>query len=271
MKNPLVLLALLLVNSSAFAQTLEQTFRNLLAEFKANPYAYIQANYAPSLRFIAGHNGEFRTKDRMIAPTTKVEDIQATNLKFFESSDLAVVSGINITRYAVPNGQPATYKDAFTYTFQKVSGKWKHVAMQHTKLDYNIPGQMKADEEAIKKVIETATTAVYANDIATYRKQWVDASYISRVSSSTDGTVNKMTGDDFTKAYENLAKNGKPQAVTVTRDNWLIRIHDDSAFVLFDQHNQYADGKKRDSAEGRYLEKSSNGWKIVNASIFPKK
>ena len=114
MKTNLVTLALLLMSAGAMAQTLEQTFRTLITDFKANPYVYVQANYANDFRFIAGHNGEFRTKDRMIGPTTKIEDVQATDLKFYESGDLAVVSGINtITAVALDGSKASTYKDAF--------------------------------------------------------------------------------------------------------------------------------------------------------------
>jgi hypothetical protein len=134
MKTQCFLLALLLSSTATFAQTLEQSFRPMMAEYKQNPYAYAQAHFAPDIRFIAGHNGEFMDIRKLITPAMKIEDDQFTDLEFFESGDLAVVSGIHTTRYANPKGAAPIFKDAFTY--KKQNNEWKVIAMQHTKMDY---------------------------------------------------------------------------------------------------------------------------------------
>lgn len=135
MKIQSILLGLLLTSTATFAQSLEQSFNAMNVAYKQNPYAYVQAHFAPNVRFIAGHSGEFKDFTQLITPDAKIEDSQFTDLKFFESGDLGVVSGINTTRYTNP-GTPTTYKDAFTYTYKKIKGNWKVVAMQHTKIEY---------------------------------------------------------------------------------------------------------------------------------------
>lgn len=136
MKFQHVLVGLLLSNTAMFAQTLEQSFGPMMAEYKQNPYAFVQARMAPDVRFIAGHNGELMDIRKLITPEQKIDDAQWSDLKFFESGDLAVVTGIRTTRYANPKGAAPTYKDAFTYTCKKQNNNWQVVAMQHTKMDY---------------------------------------------------------------------------------------------------------------------------------------
>lgn len=75
-------------------------------------------------------------------------------------------------------------------------------------------------------------------------------------------------GDEFKKAYDDWEKNGKVQEVTVTRENWLIRINGNSAFAVFDQHNKRPDGTNRHSVEERYLERTNGEWKLVNVTVL---
>lgn len=264
MKTQLVTLALLLFSTGAFAQTLEQSFRNLIAEFKQNPYAYVKGNYTNDFRFIAGHNGEFRTKDRMVGPDTKVEDIQATDLKFYESGDLAVVSGINTTRFASPKGgQASTYKDAFTYTFRKLNGQWKHVAMQHTKIDYDTPGQVAADEAAIKAVLEGHSQAVLNRDVE---------KAISYFANSPNTVIlYQQPGGGYLRGYE-LVANAYRKAVTgaksdekLTTADYRYRILGSSAFVTYIETYTKPDGVvSRTSTKANYMEKEGGQWKMVS-------
>jgi len=128
------------------------------------------------------------------------------------------------------------------------------------------------DEAAIKKVIEGETKALYDRDFKTFFNYWANVSYVSRVSTDQEGKVTKMTGDELRKMGEQYAaQNLKPSQETATRENWLIRVNGNAAFVIFDQHNQYPDGKTRDSVEERYLERIDNEWKIVNVTNLPRK
>lgn len=128
------------------------------------------------------------------------------------------------------------------------------------------------DEATIKKVVEGATTSFYARDFKTYLNYWSTALYVSRVWIDQEGKVTKMTGDELRKMAEQYAaQNPKPSQEIATRENWLIRVNGNAAFVVFDQHNQYPDGKTRDSVEERYLERIDNEWKIVNVTVLPRK
>lgn len=128
------------------------------------------------------------------------------------------------------------------------------------------------DETAIKKVIEGETTAMYSRDFKTSFNYWANVAYISRVSTDKEGKVTKMTGDELRKIAEQYAaQNLAPSKETATRENWFIRVNGNAAFVIFDQHNQYPDGKTRDSVEERYMERIDNEWKIVNVTNLPRK
>jgi hypothetical protein len=70
------------------------------------------------------------------------------------------------------------------------------------------------------------------------------------------------------KAFDDWEKNGKVQEVTVTRENWLIRINGNSAFAVFDQHNKRPDGTNRHSMVERYLERTNGEWKLVNVTVL---
>lgn len=129
-----------------------------------------------------------------------------------------------------------------------------------------------ADEAAVKNVIEGLTTAMYARDFKTYLNYWSTAPYVSRVATDREGNVTKMTGDEYRKTVaQYAAQNLKPSGEKATRDNWMIRVNGNSAFVIFDQHNEYPDGTNRNSVEERYLERVNNEWKIVNITVLPKK
>jgi ketosteroid isomerase-like protein len=136
MKTQFIFLALLLSSAASFAQSLEKSFDAMIAAYKQNPYAYVQEHFAPEARFIAGHDGSFMDIKKLITPAMKIEDIQTTDLQFFESGDLGVVSGVETVRYANPKGAAVTYKDAFTHTYKRINGDWKAVAVHHTKIDY---------------------------------------------------------------------------------------------------------------------------------------
>lgn len=136
MKITFILLSLLLSGTASFAQSLEKSFNAMNAAYKQNPYAYMQEHFAPEARFIAGHDGSFMDIKKLITPAMKIEDLQATDLQFFESGDLGVVSGVETVRYANPKGAAVTYKDAFTHTYKRINGDWKVVAVHHTKIDY---------------------------------------------------------------------------------------------------------------------------------------
>ena len=67
-----------------------------------------------------------------------VENVLTSNVlepAIFQSSDLAVVSGIHKTTRIGNDGKETTGQVAGTYTFQKRKGKWIFAASQQTATD----------------------------------------------------------------------------------------------------------------------------------------
>ena len=237
---------------------------------------FFRTRLAPDVGFIAGHNGSLQNKDYVmnLFKAQKSQTADLSNVNIQQAGDLAVVTGISTVNSVFPDGKTNTYKDAFTYTlrWQKGDGaapRWLFTNLHHTKIEYRVAGQAEADEVAIKAVIEGLTAAVYARDYKTYVNAWADGDYISRVGSYPDGGVTKATGDDYRKQMQAAAaKPGEPTKDKITRDNWLIRVNGNSAFVVFDQHNARPDGTTRHSVEERYLERVNTEWKLVNVTVL---
>jgi ketosteroid isomerase-like protein len=277
MKTNLIFPALLLFSASVFAQT------NLVDEFPAmikarndDAESFFRTRLAPNVTFIAGHNGSLHNKNYVMSlfKAQKQQSAEITNLNIQQVGDLAVVTGISTVNSVFPNGKTGTYKDAFTYTLRWQNGdgaapRWLFTNLHHTKIEYSVSGHAQTDEAAIKAVIEGLTTAIYARDYKTYLNAWAEGNYISRVGSYPDSGVTKVTGDDYRKQMQaTAAKPGEPTKDKITRDNWLIRINGNSAFVVFDQYNARPDGTTRHSVEERYLERINSEWKLVNVTVL---
>lgn len=274
MNTKLLVVALLLSGAGAFAQTnstaeVETALNQFLSEYNKSPYDFFKKRATNDFRYI-DRNGLFVLRPVVLKGSEGRPSLEssASDLKIFQSGDLAVVSGIQSF------GEAGSAKTAFTYTLKKMtngaSPQWMFAASQHTPIQS--PQSVTADEAAIKNVIEGLTTAMYARDFKTYLNYWSTAPYVSRVSTNQEGKVTKMTGDEYRKTVEQYAAQKlKPSGERATRDNWLIRVNGNSAFVIFDQHNEYPDGTNRDSVEERYLERVNNEWKIVHVTVLPKK
>ena len=193
------------------------------------------------------------------------------NVAVRQYGSTGVATGILTHSYvSKATNRPWQRRELFTYVFNSPKpGQWQLVSAQHGATPAATAAE---DEAAIKKVIEGLTTTMYARDFKTYLNYWSTAPYVSRVGVDQEGKVTKMTGDEWRKVAEQYAtQNLKPSQETATRENWLIRVNGNAAFVVFDQHNQYPDGTTRDSVEERYLERVSNEWKIVNVTVLPRK
>lgn len=123
-----------LVVSQLQAQSFESFYKKGIENYKKSPKEYIQKNCTPDFTFITGSSGEFKNFDQMVAMFSEDKSIpnyQNEIKKIIESGDVAVVSGISI------NPQPdMIYKDAYTYTYHKIKGKWKWAMAHHTKNEY---------------------------------------------------------------------------------------------------------------------------------------
>ena len=277
MKIKLLTLALLLISAATFAQTkLADEFPAMIKARNADAEVFFRTRLAPDVAFIAGHDGLLRNKNYVIgvSKAQKQQTAEITNLNIRQAGDLAIATGISTVKSVFPDGRTGTYKDAFTYTLRWQNGdgaapRWLFTDLHHTKIEYQVAGQAQADEAAIKAVIEGLTTAIYARDYKTYLNAWADGSYISRVGSYPDSGITKATGDDYRKQMQAAAaKPGEATQDKITRDNWLIRVNGNSAFVVFDQYNARPDGTTRHSVEERYLERTNGDWKLVNVTVL---
>lgn len=270
MKTPFLWLVLLLISTATFAQKAfdRATFDALMNRYEQDPVKFLKTETAPDL-VLGTADGAFWNTERtgqIYARNTQTGRTYE-NVVVRQYGNTGVATGILTHSYVgKASGLPFQLRESFTYVFNSSkAGQWQMVSAQHSPAP---AGTLAENEVAIKKTIESSTAAVYANDIPAYKKSWATGPYISRVSSSADGQLRKIVGDEFKKAYDDWEKTGKVQEVTVTRENWLIRINGNSAFAVFDQYNKRPDGTNRHSMEERYLERTNGEWKLVNVTVL---
>lgn len=269
MKTKLLTLALLLISAGTSAQktfTLA-TLNEIGEEYKTNSKAFFTKWLSADFRYTTPTGTYLNRNDIVSGDAQKILKTEFVKPVIFQSGDLAIVSGIHKTERVGQDGNPVMGQVACTYTFQRRQGKWLFVGSQQTQIE-PVPST-NADEVAVKNAIEGLTSSMYARDFKTYLNYWANAPYVSRVSTDREGKVTKMTGDEYRKTVEQYAaQNLKPSQEKATRDNWIIRVNGNSAFAVFDQHNQYPDGTTRHSVEERYLERMNGEWKVVNVTVL---
>ena len=246
----------------------QATIEELVNEYKKDSKAFFNNRLSEDFRY-TNSKGGFQYQPAFLGGTS--QNIVSTELLqpvIFQSGDLAVTSGIHKTVRIDKDGKQITENSAATYTWQRRNGKWMFVGSQQS----NIQASVAEDEEAIKKAIEASTAYMFAANYDGYKNTWVNASYITRVSVDGTGKVSRMNAEEYNSLLEDYRKTyNTPNATKVNRSNFAIRINGTSAFVVFNQHNDNADGTQRDSVEERYLEKVNSEWKIVNVTVIPKK
>ena len=160
MKPLLITAALLLINVTVFAQSLEQSFAQLMDEYKKSPNQYSQNYYSDDYRFLGHPSGKIVGKKDLGLANLKVTELNYSDLKFYESGNLGVVNGIITIKYGVN-----TYKDAFTYTFQKQKDKWKNVAGHHTQVGYDRPNKNADNLAKFKTYFEESRLRFIENPV----------------------------------------------------------------------------------------------------------
>lgn len=271
MKTQLLILALLLDSVATFAQTTftQATFDDIMKRYAQNPVNYLKTETAPDF-ILAGSDGKSNSLSQLIS---LYDGLTLTTWSYDgvivrQYGNTGVATGILTHGYTFKTGgYPITNRELFTYVFTSPkSGQWQLVSGQHSIAPI---GTLADQEAAIKKVIEGQTVAAYARDGKAYMSYWANAPYVSRVSSDAVSAVSKLVGDEFRKAItESGAKSTEPVKDKVTRENYVIRVNGNSAFVIFDQHNERPDGTVRHSVEERYLERINTEWKLVNVTVL---
>ena len=139
MKTKLFTLALLLISAGSFAQTnLMDEFPAIMEARNADAKAFFEARTTSDMVFIAGHNGSVQNKDYVMSlfKNQKSQTAEMADMKIQQAGDLAVATGISTIMAIGLDGKTGTYKDAFTYTFRWMAGRWMLTNMHHTKIEY---------------------------------------------------------------------------------------------------------------------------------------
>jgi hypothetical protein len=160
MKKYIISLALLAFGFVTFAQKAftQATLKEMQNEYKSDSNAFFINRLSEDFRYSNPHGKFLRKSDITTGGTKKVVStsdaqkivttLQAINSMLenfltndilepviFQSSDLAVVSGMHKTIQVGNDGNGITRNVAGTYTFQKRKGKWIFVASQETQTD----------------------------------------------------------------------------------------------------------------------------------------
>lgn len=248
--------------SKASAFTAE-TLKEILDEYKADSHTFFNNHLSEDWRYI-NRKGGFQFQKAFLGGTA--QNIVSTEMLepvIFQSGDLAVTSGIHKTIRIDKDGNQITENTAVTYTWQRRNDKWMFVASQQS----GIQASVADDEEAIKNVLNAETAAFDNADYKTYLGYYSKAKYTSFLYSA-----GLFVGDDLWKMMDEVAATRKAQKIGRTRSNWNIRVNGISAFVTYNQANEYAEtNTKNETYEERFLEKTNGDWKIVNTTVFMKK
>lgn len=276
MKKSLLVAALLLTGMASFAQKTSAfdrvAFDALMNRYAQDPVKFLKTEAAPDFVLATADGASWNTERTIGLYERNTQTGRSyENVAIRQYGNTGVATGILTHSYVgKASGKPSQLREFFTYVFNSPKpGQWQMVSAHHSTAS---AGTLAENEEAIKKVIEGLTTAAYTGDGKTYLNYWADAPYISRAGSYPSTGVTKVTGDTYRKQMqEALAKPSEPSKDKVTRDNWLIRVNGNSAFVVFDQHNARPDGTTRHSVEERYLERMNGEWKLVNVTVLVEK
>lgn len=244
----------------AFSAT---TMKEILDEYKADSKAFFINRLSDDFRYIP-RDGKFQNKEEILKGNK--QNIVSTEMLqpvIFQSGDLAVTSGIHQTVRIDKDGKQVTSQVECTYTWQRRNGKWLFVASQQSV----IQAPVEDDEVAIKSVLNAETVAFDNADYKTYLGYYSKAKYTSFLYSA-----GLFVGDDLWKKMDEVAATRKAQKVIRTRSNWNIRVNGASAFVTYNQVNEYTETSiKNESYEERFLEKTNGEWKIANTTVIMKK
>ena len=97
----------------------EEVVKQFVTEYNKDATAFFMDRCADNFRYTDGE-GKFSGKDALKSDKTHTSDSEVSDMKSFQSGNLAVVNGIHIWKDAA---MKVNRKVAFTYTLQKVNGK----------------------------------------------------------------------------------------------------------------------------------------------------
>ena len=123
---------------------------------------------------------------------------------------------------------------------------------------------IKAEEAAIKKVLEKETEAVINRDYEQWIECFANSPDLAFGFSSILPTYMVRNYDKLAKFGKNFFKNNpEPTQELFEFTDYQIRINGTSAFVTYLQTNTNQDGTKQRYHKAEYLEKIEGEWKMI--------
>lgn len=126
------------------------------------------------------------------------------------------------------------------------------------------------DEESIKEVIISETTAFFALDYKAWAGHWLQSTHDSQAWNNRDGSITTTVGwDKLSAGAKEYIESQKVAlaAPSTTRDNWDIHINGDMAAVSFTQYIKGSEGTST-SKEFRIMVRKDGQWKISGVQAF---
>jgi ketosteroid isomerase-like protein len=118
-------------NNLAHEDKPDDVLKQFITEYNKDATAFFMDRCPEDFRYTNGE-GKFSGKDALKSDKTYTSDSEPSEMKVFQSGDLAVVSGIHTWKNKQNDGNVKVNKVAFTYTLLKKDGKWWFAASHHT-------------------------------------------------------------------------------------------------------------------------------------------
>ena len=244
----------------------EADFKALNARYLKNPVAFMQNETTPNFVY-TGTDGIVRDKAASLKIYDVLEEVsrEYSNIKVLQNGASAVVtSQMKHTVVIKPTGKKRIEDEVLTATLVNQNGKWLLQSAVHSLA----PKDVKAEEEAIKKVIEGQTQASYDRNAEKALAYWADVPYASYVLIPLNANLTgyeqiKSTYTVFMKA------NPTPDKSKIETTYQSITIKGNTAFVKHQEKFTKENGVATKENCHRYLEKINIEWKLVGSVVTP--
>ena len=265
MKKITISLLFLAISLISFAQSAftEKTFNDLMAAYAKDPVAFLKNQTVPDFTLV-GSEGQLITMDVLLGMlnNTTANTFEYPNVKTRQYGSTAIAVSDWKHTHTLKSGGMVSYNEVLTsvFTFQK--GKWMLVSWHDSPA-----ATPKADEVAIKNVIQTETKNFHENtDRNGLLSYWKIDENTRMVYSTPSQEAIFLKGSDLKTAVENGTV-PKADNATFEMTNFVIRSGANAAWASFDQKVTPKSGSAGFSHEMRGLEKVNGAWKIVSSSV----
>jgi tetratricopeptide (TPR) repeat protein len=138
-------------------------------------------------------------------------------------------------------------------------------------LTTSLASAQSTDEDAIKKALQAETEAFFSLNADAWQAAWLHDANVTRADVANNSYSTIKGWDSFGPALVNqikqAAKQGKAAPVSVTSDNYVIRVDGNLAWAEYDQHltgSNNGTAATNFAHEYRTLVKQDGAWKIGN-------